>query len=201
MMLAQKLYEGVELGADEGSVGLISYMRTDSTRVSNDALDEVRGMIEERYGADYRPATPNFYKSKKDAQDAHEAIRPTSALRTPESVATFLAEDELKLYRLIWMRFVASQMTPAVFDQTTIDVDAKGKDRRVYLFRATGSVPKFDGFLKVYEEGKDQKDEDDEELKQQASGGDAGRDAEVQVDRCRSSISPSRRRASPKRRW
>ena len=165
MMLAQKLYEGVELSKDEGAVGLISYMRTDSTRVSNDALDEVRAMIVERYGVDYRPESPNVYKSKKEAQDAHEAIRPTSVLRTPESVAGFLAEDELKLYRLIWMRFVASQMTPAVFDQTSIDIEAKGKDGATYLFRATGSVPKFDGFLRVYEEGKDQKDEDDEELK------------------------------------
>jgi len=165
MILAQKLYEGMELGSDEGAVGLISYMRTDSTRVSNDALDEVRGMIAERYGADYRPASPNFYKSKKDAQDAHEAIRPTSSLRSPENVEKYLQEDEMKLYRLIWMRFVASQMTPAVFDQTTIDVEAKGKDSAMYLFRATGSVPKFDGFLKVYEEGKDQKDADDEELK------------------------------------
>ncbi len=165
MMLAQKLYEGVELGKDEGAVGLISYMRTDSTRVSNDALDEVRGMIVERYGADYRPEKPNFYKSKKDAQDAHEAIRPTSALRTPESVASFLAEDEAKLYALIWQRFVASQMTPAVFDQTTIDVDAKGKDGADYIFRATGSVEKFNGFLRVYKEGKDAKDEDDEEEK------------------------------------
>jgi DNA topoisomerase I len=165
MMLAQKLYEGVELSKDEGAVGLITYMRTDSTRISNDALDEVRGMIVERYGADYRPATPNFYKSKKDAQDAHEAIRPSSVLRTPESVEKFLAEDEMKLYRLIWMRFVASQMSPAVFDQTTIDIDAKGKDGASYLFRATGSVEKFDGFLKVYKEGKDEKDEDDEELK------------------------------------
>src|SRR5579871_1992475 len=165
MILAQKLYEGVELSKEEGPVGLISYMRTDSTRVSNDALDEVRGLIGERYGAEYRPASPNIYKSKKDAQDAHEAIRPTSAMRTPESVAPFLAEDELKLYRLIWMRFVASQMAPAVFDQTTIDVEVKGKDGATYLFRATGSVPKFDGFLKVYEEGKDQKDEDDDELK------------------------------------
>ena len=86
-------------------------------------------------------------------------------MRTPESVEKFLAEDEMKLYRLIWMRFVASQMTPAVFDQTTIDVDAKGKDGAAYLFRATGSVPKFDGFLKVYQEGKDEKDEDDDELK------------------------------------
>ncbi len=165
MMLAQKLYEGVELSKEEGAVGLISYMRTDSTRVSNDALDEVRAMITDRYGAQYRPEQPNFYKSKKDAQDAHEAIRPTSATRTPDDLAKYLAEDELKLYRLIWMRFVASQMTPAVFDQTTIDIDAKGKDGATYLFRATGSVPKFDGFLKVYEEGKDQKDEDDEELK------------------------------------
>ncbi|HLH42030.1 MAG TPA: type I DNA topoisomerase [Bryobacteraceae bacterium] len=165
MMLAQKLYEGVELSKQEGLVGLITYMRTDSTRVSNDALDEVRGMIAQRYGAQYRPAAPNVYKSKKEAQDAHEAIRPTSSLRTPESVEKFLAEDEMKLYRLIWMRFVASQMTPAVFDQTTIEVSAKGKDGAVYLFRATGSVPKFDGFLKVYEEGKDQKDEDDDELK------------------------------------
>jgi len=165
MMLAQKLYEGVELGKDEGAVGLISYMRTDSVRVSNDALDEVRAMITDRWGAEYRPASPNIYKGKKDAQDAHEAIRPTSAMRTPESIEKFLAEDELKLYRLIWMRFVASQMTPAVFDQTTIDVDAKGKDGAAYLFRATGSVPKFDGFLKVYQEGKDEKDEDDEELK------------------------------------
>jgi DNA topoisomerase I len=165
MGLAQRLYEGVELGSDEGAVGLISYMRTDSTRISNDALDEARAMIVERYGADYRPASPNVYKSKKDAQDAHEAIRPTSALRTPESLEKFLQEDELKLYRLIWMRFVASQMTSAVFDQTTIDVESKGKDGASYMFRATGSVPKFDGFLRVYEEGKDQKDEDDEELK------------------------------------
>jgi DNA topoisomerase-1 len=165
MMLAQKLYEGVELGKEEGATGLISYMRTDSVRVSNDALDEVRAMITDRWGAEYRPAQANIYKGKKDAQDAHEAIRPTSAMRTPESVEKFLAEDELKLYRLIWMRFVASQMTPAVFDQTTIDVDAKGKDGAAYLFRATGSVPKFDGFLKVYQEGKDEKDEEDDELK------------------------------------
>src|SRR6202453_1191185 len=164
MMLAQRLYEGVELGS-EGSVGLITYMRTDSTRVSQDALDEVRGLIKDRYGAPFVPASPNVYKSKKDAQDAHEAIRPSSARRTPEDLAPYLQEDELKLYRLIWMRFVASQMMPAVFDQTTIDVAAKGKDGANYMFRATGSVPKFKGFLEVYEEGKDQKDSDDDELK------------------------------------
>ena len=164
MMLAQALYEGKELGK-EGSVGLITYMRTDSTRVSEDALAEVRGLVSERYGPNYLPESPNVYKTKKDAQDAHEAIRPTSVLHTPESLEKFLAEDELKLYRLIWMRFVASQMNPAVFDQTTIDIAAKAKSNIDYLFRATGSVLKFDGFLKVYEEGKDQKDEDDEDLK------------------------------------
>ncbi len=164
MGLAQRLYEGVELGG-EGSVGLISYMRTDSVRVSADALQEARGLIGKRYGAQYLPESPNFYKTKKAAQDAHEAIRPTSAERTPEAVAQFLSEDELKLYRLIWMRFVASQMTPAVFDQTTVEVTAQGSDQASYLFRATGTVPKFDGFLAVYEEGKDQKDEEDEELK------------------------------------
>jgi DNA topoisomerase-1 len=164
MVLAQRLYEGVELGS-EGAVGLITYMRTDSTRVGAEALAEARELITNRFGAQYIPAQANVYKGKKDAQDAHEAIRPTSAMRAPEELEKILAEDELKLYRLIWMRFVASQMMPAVFDQTTIDVSAKGKDGADYRFRATGSVPKFDGFLAVYEEGKDQKDEDDEELK------------------------------------
>jgi len=162
MVLAQRLYEGMEMG-EEGAVGLITYMRTDSVRVSDDALGEVRTFIGEKYGDTYLPEKPNVYKGKKDAQDAHEAIRPTSAFRTPESVAQYLQEDELKLYRLIWMRFVASQMTSALFEQTTIDVAAPGKSKTGYLFRATGSVEKFDGFLKVYEEGKDAKDEDDDE--------------------------------------
>jgi DNA topoisomerase-1 len=164
MMLAQQLYEGVELGS-EGSVGLITYMRTDSTRVSEDAVAEARELIGTKFGPQYIPAAPNVYKSKKDAQDAHEAVRPSSATRTPDDVASFLAEDQLKLYRLIWMRFIASQMNPAVFDQTTIDLSAKGLSGVDYTFRATGSVEKFDGFLKVYEEGKDAKDEEDEELK------------------------------------
>ena len=164
MGLAQRLYEGVELGS-EGSTGLITYMRTDSTRVSQDALEEVRGLVATRYGPDFVPETPNVFKSKRDIQDAHEAIRPTSALRTPDEIAQYLQEDELKLYRLIWMRFVASQMMPAVFDQTTIELTAQGRDRAAYLFRATGSTPKFKGFLEVYEEGKDQRDEEDEELK------------------------------------
>ena len=162
MMLAQRLYEGVEIG-DEGGVGLITYMRTDSVRVSVEALGEVRQMIGQRFGAEYLPETANFYRGKKDAQDAHEAVRPTSSLRHPDEMASYLSEDELKLYRLIWMRFVASQMTPAVYDQTTIEVTAEGNDGASYLMRATGSVPKFDGFQAVYKEGKDQKDEEDAE--------------------------------------
>ncbi len=159
MMLAQRLYEGMELGP-EGSVGLITYMRTDSTRVGADALAEAREFARTEYGAAYLPAAPVVYKSKKGAQDAHEAIRPTSVLRTPDLIAKYLGEDELKLYRLIWQRLVASQMNPAVFDHTGIDVRTGD-----FLFRATGSVLKFDGFLKVYQEGKDVKDEEDEEMK------------------------------------
>jgi DNA topoisomerase I len=158
MMIAQKLYEGVELGS-EGSVGLITYMRTDSTRVSDAALGEVRDYINQQYGANYLPEKAVHYRSKKDAQDAHEAIRPTEVARTPESLAQFLKPEELKLYRLIWQRFVASQMTAAIFDQTTIDIQA-GR----FIFRATGSVQKFDGFLKIYQEGRDEKtDADDDE--------------------------------------
>ena len=164
MMLAQRLYEGVEMGK-EGAVGLITYMRTDSTRISDDAIRDVRDLITERYGKEFLPANANVYKSKKDAQDAHEAIRPTSMAFAPEIVEKHLAEDEMKLYRLIWNRFVACQMMPALYDQTTIDVSAKGKNGVDYTFRATGSVLKFEGFLKVYQEGKDQTDEDDEELK------------------------------------
>jgi len=157
MMTAQKLYEGVEIGS-EGAVGLITYMRTDSTRVSDVALSEARGFIGASYGADYLPEKPNFYKSKKGAQDAHEAIRPTDANRTPDSLKNYLSADELKLYRLIWQRLVASQMTAAIFDQTTIDIKA-GR----FTFRATGSVQKFDGFLKVYQEGRDEKPENEED--------------------------------------
>ena len=164
MILAQRLYEGIELGK-EGAVGLITYMRTDSTRISEDALQEARAYIAIKFGPEFLPESANIYKTKKDAQDAHEAIRPTSMEYSPDDVAKYLAEDELKLYRLIWNRFVASQMAPAVFDQTTIDISARGKDSSEYLFRATGSVLKFGGFLKIYEEGKDQSDEEDEEMK------------------------------------
>jgi DNA topoisomerase-1 len=164
MILAQRLYEGIEIGK-EGAVGLITYMRTDSTRVGDDAIADTRQYIAERYGAQFLPPAPNIYKGKKDAQDAHEAVRPTSMAYAPEAVEKYLAEDEMKLYRLIWNRSVASQMMPALFDQTTIDVTARGHNAVEYTFRATGSVPKFDGYLKVYQEGKDQIDEEDEELK------------------------------------
>jgi DNA topoisomerase-1 len=157
MMIAQHLYEGVEIGA-EGSVGLITYMRTDSTRVGEAALSEVRGFINQQYGANYLPEKAVHYRSKKDAQDAHEAIRPSDVARTPDSLAQYLKPEELKLYRLIWQRFVASQMMPALFDQTTIDIKA-GR----FVFRATGSVQKFDGFLKVYQEGRDEKPAEDDE--------------------------------------
>jgi len=164
MGLAQRLYEGVEIGK-EGAVGLITYMRTDSTRVSDDAVSDARHYIAERYGQEFLPDSPNIYKSKKGAQDAHEAIRPTSMTFAPEVVEKYLAEDAMKLYRLVWNRFVACQMMPALYDQTTIDVAAKGKSGADYLFRATGSVLKFEGFLKAYQEGKDQADEEDEELR------------------------------------
>jgi len=163
MILAQRLYEGIDLG-EEGTVGLITYMRTDSTRVAQEAVTEVRELIANNYGPEFLPDSPNTYKSKKDTQDAHEAIRPSSALRHPDTIKKYLQEDEFKVYKLIWQRFVASQMNPAVFDQTTVDIDAQsGGD--TYRFRVTGSVLKFEGFLKVYEESKDSKDEEDEALK------------------------------------
>jgi len=172
MMIAQRLYEGVELG-EEGLVGLITYMRTDSTRVSQEALAEVREYITKQYGDRYLPETPNTYKEKKTAQAAHEAIRPTSVTRHPDEVKQYLKEDEFKVYKLIWQRFVASQITPAVFDQTTVDVDAKAT-AETFWFRVTGSVLKFEGFLKVYDESKEAKDEEDEELKHKLPPLEAG---------------------------
>jgi DNA topoisomerase-1 len=172
MMIAQRLYEGVELG-EEGLVGLITYMRTDSTRVAPEAIAEVREYVASEYGPQYLPESPNTYKEKKEAQAAHEAIRPSSAARHPDQVKQYLQEDEFKVYKLIWQRFVASQMNPAVFDQTTVDIDAKSSNE-TFWFRVTGSVMKFDGFLKVYEESKDSKDEEDEELKHKLPALEAG---------------------------
>jgi DNA topoisomerase I len=174
MMIAQRLYEGVELG-EEGMIGLVTYMRTDSTRVAPEAIQEVREYVGKEYGPTYLPENPNTFKEKKEAQGAHEAIRPTSSLRHPDQIKQYLKEDEYKVYKLIWQRFVASQITPAVFDQTTVDIDAKARTGNdFYWFRVTGSVLKFDGFLKVYEESKDVKDEEDEELKHKLPPLEAG---------------------------
>ncbi len=149
MAVAQQLYEGLNVGA-EGTVGLITYMRTDSTRVAEEALEEARGYIKKAYGAEYLPKNAVRYKGKGGAQDAHEAIRPTSVERTPQSLKTYLSSDQHRLYDLIWKRFVASQMTPAILDVTTINISAEE-----YLFRATGSILKFDGFMRLYLEGRD----------------------------------------------
>src|SRR5215469_16078821 len=164
MGIAQRLYEGVELGP-EGSVALITYMRTDSVNVSQDALAQVRELVPERFGSNYLPEKPNYYKSKKDAQEAHEAVRPTDVSRTPEDVRKFLDDDLFKLYQLIWQRFVASQMLPAVFDQTTIDIRAGA-----YTFRASGSVEKFDGYLRVYQLPAAAADREDDEKGEEGEG-------------------------------
>jgi DNA topoisomerase I len=175
MSLAQKLYEGVELG-EEGSVALITYMRTDSVNVSADALAQVREMIPERFGSNYLPEKPNYYKSKKDAQEAHEAVRPTDAMRAPEDVRKYLEDDLFKLYQLIWQRFVASQMLPAIFDQTTIDITAGD-----YTFRANGSVQKFDGYLRVYQTPAAIADREDDEKADEGEGNALPRVSEGQI--------------------
>ena len=174
MVLAQQLYEGVEIG-NEGPLGLITYMRTDSTRVAAEAMEEAAQMIRERFGEEYLPSSPNVYKTQKAAQEAHEAIRPTSARRDPESVKAFLERDSYQLYKLIWNRFLASQMTPAILDVTRVDstpqdtVDA-------YIFRATGTVIKFRGHMAVYMEGKD-------DLEDSSAAGNAEQEADEDAER------------------
>ncbi|MCC6544358.1 MAG: type I DNA topoisomerase [Nitrospirae bacterium] len=149
MMIAQKLYEGIEIGS-EGPVGLITYMRTDSVRVSDDARSEARNYIKTNFGSEYIPSKGIEFKNKKGIQDAHEAVRPTSVLRSPEEIKEYVDKDSYNLYKLIWNRFVACQMSPALLDTTTIDITA-GE----YLLRATGAIIKFPGFMKLYEEGLD----------------------------------------------
>jgi DNA topoisomerase-1 len=188
MGVAQRLYEGVEIGA-EGTVGLITYMRTDSTRVSPDAIAEAREFIG-KLGAAYLPATPNEYAGKKQeqAQDAHEAIRPTSVAYTPQSIRKYLSDEQFRLYKLIWQRFVSSQMTPAVFDQTTVDIVAQAK--QAYDFRVTGSVLKFDGHLKFEEEdkrarqaAKDKAAKEEAATKTDQQGQDAQADGDEEAER------------------
>ena len=157
MRIAQQLYEGVDVGGEDGSVGLITYMRTDSVNVSAEAQREARQYVTEKFGAAYVPDKPPTYKTKaKSAQEAHEAVRPTSALRTPKQIKQYLSRDQYRLYMLIWQRFVASQMAPAVYDTVSADIWA-GEEKvavkkRPYLFRATGSTLRFTGFLALYEE-------------------------------------------------
>ena len=159
MQVAQKLYEGVNLG-DEGTVGLISYMRTDSVNLSQEALAEIRDVIARDYGTASVPDKPNTYQTKsKNAQEAHEAVRPTSALRTPAQVSRFLTDDERKLYELVWKRAVASQMVPATLNTVSVDLAAGSE----HVFRASGTTVVFPGFLAVYEEGKDSKAAEDED--------------------------------------
>ena len=158
MRYAQQLYEGIDIG-EGGSVGLITYMRTDSVTIAREAQEAARNFIRESYGEKYLPEKPNFFRNKSSAQEAHEAIRPTDVRRTPEAMAPFLDPQQLKLYTLIWRRFVASQMAPALQNLTTVDVEISGKDSHNYLFRATATVPVFAGFGKVYEESKKSRDE------------------------------------------
>lgn len=150
MQVAQGLYEGVDLGKDGGPVGLITYMRTDSTRISPDAIQATRDYVLATYGDKYLPAQPNVFKSKKNAQDAHEAIRPTSLELPPESVRKHLKDEQFKLYKLIWERFVACQMKEALYDQTGVDIEAKPKSGPTYQLRASGRVLKFAGWLEAY---------------------------------------------------
>jgi len=157
MRLAQDLYEGIDIGID-GATGLITYMRTDSTRVSEDAANTAREALRAQFGEEYLAAQPQLYPSgKANAQDAHEGVRPTDPTRRPEAVQKYLTADQFKLYQLVWQRFMASQMAPAVFDTTTVDFNIP-LEQRTYLFRATGSVVKFRGFLALYREAREEGD-------------------------------------------
>ncbi|HMN09609.1 MAG TPA: type I DNA topoisomerase [Gemmatimonadaceae bacterium] len=172
MRLAQDLYEGIELGKDEGAVGLITYMRTDSTRVAESAALQAREVVERQFGKAYLSAAPQLYGTSgargqaaqaANTQDAHESVRPTDPTRHPDQVRKYLKDDQFKLYQLIWQRFMASQMAPAVFDTTTIDFKLGGEapakgEARAFLFRATGSVVKFPGFLALYREAREEGD-------------------------------------------
>ncbi len=203
MQIAQGLYEGVELPGlgVEGPVGLITYMRTDSTRVSDDALTAVREHIGQTFGPEYVPEKANFFKTKSDAQDAHEAIRPTSMEYDPEKVRPFLTPEQYSIYRLIWNRFVASQMPPATFDETTVDIQAGD-----YLFRVKGTVPKFPGWQAAYgmqASAEDKPESEERERRRRQPVGrvaSAGRRRQARAQGCsvRSRSSRSLRRASPK---
>jgi DNA topoisomerase I len=165
MAVAQQLYEGVDIGK-QGTVGLITYMRTDSTRISKTAQSEAREYIAGKFGAEYLPKTPHSHKQKSGAQDAHEAIRPTSVFRVPSEIKSYLSGDQYRLYKLIWDRFVASQMAPAVFDAVSANIRVGEA-----LFKASGSKIKFPGFMKVYVEGEDQKKKEEDKFLPELSEG------------------------------
>ena len=175
MMIAQQLYEGIKLGKGQGTVGLITYMRTDSTRLSDTAKQDAFSFITEKYGSDYTNGAPKVKKNAQGAQDAHEAIRPSSVLRTPESVKEFLDKDQFKLYSLIWARMVASQMAPAVFDTMRVDIE-----QNEVKFVANGSKIKFPGFTKVYVEGKDDGKEDKDNILPDLKEGDVVKSADIE---------------------
>ncbi|MBV9881120.1 MAG: type I DNA topoisomerase, partial [Gemmatirosa sp.] len=161
MRLAQDLYEGIELGKEEGAVGLITYMRTDSSRVAESAAAQARDYLRVLFGETFLAAGPQLYETgkAKNAQDAHEGVRPTDPTRRPDAVKKYLKEDQFKLYQLVWQRFMASQMAPAVFDTTTVDFALEGAGaEHTYLFRSTGSVVKFQGFLALYKEAREEGD-------------------------------------------
>jgi DNA topoisomerase-1 len=174
MMIAQQLYEGIELGG-EGSVGLITYMRTDSFRIAPEAQTWARELVTSRFGKDYLPEKPPHYKSKGNAQEAHEAIRPTYPDKSPEAVKPFLSRDQLNLYSLIWNRFLASQMAPAQLEQTTfvIGLKDKGKEMEGTELRTTGTVIRFPGFMALYTEGRDEIEEEEGGLLPALKGGEA----------------------------
>jgi DNA topoisomerase-1 len=172
MLVAQQLYEGVDIGP-EGTQGLITYMRTDSVRVADEARFEAKDLILKKWGKDFVPEKPNFYKTKRAGQDAHEAIRPTSAMREPQLIAQFLTPEQLKLYTLIWRRFVASQMAPALFDATSAEINATGAKEGDALFKANGAVLRFPGFLAAWNiEGAKKEKEEEEEDEDDAKKGD-----------------------------
>ena len=172
MQIAQQLYEGVDISG-EGAVGLVTYIRTDSTRIADEAVAAVREYILDSYGEDYLPAEPNVYKSRQSAQDAHEAIRPTDINRRPDSIKSSLTRDQLRLYRLIYDRFVSSQMTPAVFD--TLSVDIQGEGEQAPVFRLNGQKLKFPGFTAVYEEVLDDTPEEKDSILPDFNEGDAAK--------------------------
>ena len=196
MRVAQRLYEGVDIGGE--AVGLITYMRTDGVQIAEEAIPAVRRVIEADYGREYLPSAPRRYETKaKNAQEAHEAIRPTELSRRPRETKSFLDADQAKLYELIWLRTVASQMESAELERTTVDINANVAGRLLEL-RATGTVVKFDGFLALYQEGRDEDPEDEESRRlPQMSGGE-------RLESARSpptSILPNRRRGTRKLRW